>query len=137
MCTCSDPEDKQIQRELRALKGLIREEKAASAKVFKGALGAPPKPKPGGAAASSSSNDSSRRDGTAATAAAAAVVGAAAAAAGGASEISEAAADDGLSTKAAAMGSSRGPNMQLVLAALVLVVAVLAFMFGWLPGAGA
>lgn len=123
---CSDPEDKQIQRELRALKALIREEKAESAKVFKGALGAPPKPKPSSGADSSSGSG----DGAAA---------AAAAAAGGAAEIDEAAAAGGLPAKAAAMrsSSSSSPSQVLLAAAVLLIAALLAFVFGWLPGTGA
>jgi cobalamin biosynthesis Mg chelatase CobN len=125
---CSDPEDKQIQRELRALKALIREEKAESAKTFKGAFGAPPKPKPSSGADPNPSS-SGNEDGAAAVAAAAA---------GGAAEIDEAAATGGQPGKAAAASSSRSSHSQVVVAAVVLLIAaLLAFMFGWLPGTGA
>jgi hypothetical protein len=77
MCAHSDPDDKQIQKELRSLKALIKEEQAASAKLFKGALGPAPKPKPGGSSLAS-------RDAAAAAAAAAATGGGSAAAAAGA-----------------------------------------------------
>jgi hypothetical protein len=123
-CTCRDPEDKQIQRELRALKGLIKEEKAASAKVFKGAFGAAPTPK-------ANDTDSSSRS------------IAAAASAGGAidTEISEDAADrvqpaKPLAAAAAAggRGSSRSSYLQPLLAVAVLFLAIAALLFGWLPG---
>jgi cobalamin biosynthesis Mg chelatase CobN len=121
---CRDPEDKQIQRELRALKGLIKEEKAASAKVFKGAFGAAPKPKSNGTDSSSSSRSV-----------------AAAAAAGGAvdTEISEDAADSVQPGKASAApegrrGGSRSSYLKALLAVAVLFLAIVALLFGWLPG---
>jgi hypothetical protein len=44
---CRDPEDREIQRELLTLKRVQKEEQKATASLFKGALGPPPKPKPG------------------------------------------------------------------------------------------
>eukprot|EP00879_Flechtneria_rotunda_P005210 GHRR01005492.1.p1 GENE.GHRR01005492.1~~GHRR01005492.1.p1 ORF type:complete len:384 (+),score=144.45 GHRR01005492.1:94-1245(+) len=41
-----DPDDRQIQRELTALKRTQREEQQATAQLFKGALGPAPKPRP-------------------------------------------------------------------------------------------
>lgn len=120
-CLCRDPEDKQILRELRALKGLIKEEKAESAKVFKGAFGAAPKPKANGTDSSSSRSI------------------AAAAAAGGAAdtEISEDTAVEGVQpakASAAGRGSSRSSYLQPLLAVAVLFLAIVALLFGWLPG---
>eukprot|EP00882_Tetradesmus_deserticola_P015422 GHRQ01016433.1.p1 GENE.GHRQ01016433.1~~GHRQ01016433.1.p1 ORF type:complete len:408 (+),score=180.53 GHRQ01016433.1:412-1635(+) len=43
-----DPDDREIQRELLALKRLQREEQKATSALFKGSLGPAPKPKPGG-----------------------------------------------------------------------------------------
>jgi hypothetical protein len=45
---CRDPEDREIQRELLTLKRVQKEEQKATASLFKGSLGPPPKPKPGG-----------------------------------------------------------------------------------------
>jgi hypothetical protein len=42
------PSDKAVLRELHTLRQLLKEERAASGKLFKGAFGAPPAPKPGG-----------------------------------------------------------------------------------------
>lgn len=45
------PSDKAVLRELHAMRQQLKGERAASAKLFKGAFGAPPKPVPGGSAA--------------------------------------------------------------------------------------
>jgi hypothetical protein len=45
---CRDPEDREIQREFLTLKRVQKEEQKATASLFKGSLGPPPKPKPGG-----------------------------------------------------------------------------------------
>lgn len=122
LMSCRDPEDRQIQRELRALKALIRDEKAASAKVFKGAFGAAPKVKADSADSSSKSS-----------------VAAAAAAAGepGDGEISEADADGMVPSKPqAAAAGSRSSSMHLppLLALAVVLIAIAAVLLGWLPG---
>lgn len=121
--SCSDPEDKQIAWELRALKALIKEEKAVSGKVFKGAFGAAPKPRPNGADNSSSSG-----------------AGMPAAAEGGAAnaEISEAAADDAPPSKRQAAGAGQGKDKMLfvqpLMALAVILIALVVFMLYGMPG---
>lgn len=115
--SCRDPEDKQIARELRALKALIKEEKAVSGKVFKGAFGAAPKPRPNGTDNSTSSDAGvpPAAEGRAANA-----------------EISEAAADDMPSSKRQAAGTAQGKDKMLfvqpLMALAVILIALVVFM---------
>jgi hypothetical protein len=142
LLSCRDPDDKQIARELRALKALIKEEQTASGKVFKGAFGAAPKPTPNGTTTNSSSGGGA---GTAAAAAAggagvaaAAAAAVSAAAVGGAAnaEISEAAADNEPVSKrtaaAAAATTVQGRDwmalMQPLMAVAGIFIAFVVFM---------
>jgi len=120
---CRDPDDKQIQKELRALRAVIKDEKAATAKLFKGSLGSAPKQQPsseGSSYADGSSNNNSQAAGGSAAAGI---------------DAAEAAAKPPAAAVAAVAQSSSRSLVPPLLAVLALVAAVLAFVFGWLPGA--
>lgn len=121
--TALDPDDKQIQKELRALRAVIKDEKAATAKLFKGSLGSAPKQQPsseGSSYADGSSNNNSQAAGGSAAAGI---------------DAAEAAAKPPAAAVAAVAQSSSRSLVPPLLAVLALVAAVLAFVFGWLPGA--